>query len=40
MAMPPAPAVPVLSLVNQSKQLFERKNYIKLGELDGIIMSQ
>lgn len=36
----PAPAAPVLSLVNQSKQQFERKNWIKLGELDEIIMSQ
>lgn len=36
----PAPAVPVLSLVNQPKQHFERKKCTKLGELDEIIMSQ
>lgn len=36
----PVPAVRVLSLVNQSKQLFERKNWIRLGEIDEIIMSQ
>lgn len=36
----PVPAVRVLSLVNQSKQLFERKNWMRLGEIDEIIMSQ
>lgn len=40
MATPAAPAVLVLSLVNQSKQLFERKKCKELGEIDAIIVSQ